>query len=182
MAVHQPSSSSKFPQIRAALYARVSTNHAQNPEMQLKELHDYCRRREWYVAGEYVDRGISGSQEGKPELARLFAECRKRRVDAVVVYRYDRFARSSFLADVLTASSLVARVPLLGFRVRRLSTCSIADSRTSALSPLRTYASTVRSIVSGTSSATPVSRTIGIVGCSRRSTSATCAPSMPGIL
>ena len=62
--------------------------------MQLREVREYCTRRGWQISGEYVDRGISGSKERRPELDRLLADCRKRRVDAVVVYRYDRFARS----------------------------------------------------------------------------------------
>lgn len=79
---------------RAALYARVSTTHGQSPEMQLRELREYCARRGWPVQGEYVDSGVSGAKERRPQLDRLLAECRRRRVDAVVVYRYDRFARS----------------------------------------------------------------------------------------
>ena len=79
---------------RAAIYARVSTHNSQNPEMQLDEVREYCRRRGWKVAGEYVDEGISGSKEHRPALDRLLSDCRKRLVDAVVVYRYDRFARS----------------------------------------------------------------------------------------
>src|SRR5580704_8335540 len=80
--------------MKAAVYARVSTNNGQNPEMQLEELRAYCQRRGWEIAGEYVDTGISGSREHRPALDRLLAGCRKRSVDAVVVYRYDRFARS----------------------------------------------------------------------------------------
>ena len=79
---------------RAAIYARVSTHNGQNPEMQLGEVRAYCGRRQWEIAGEYVDTGISGSKEHRPALDRLLANCRKRMVDAVVVYRYDRFARS----------------------------------------------------------------------------------------
>ena len=79
---------------RAAIYARVSTRNGQNPEMQLEELRAYCQRRGWEVADEYVDQGISGAKEQRPALDRLLADCRKRLVDAVVVYRYDRFARS----------------------------------------------------------------------------------------
>lgn len=79
---------------RAAIYARVSTHNGQHPEMQLGELRAFCQHREWTVAGEYVDTGISGAKEHRPALDRLLAECRKRGVDAVVVYRYDRFARS----------------------------------------------------------------------------------------
>jgi len=78
----------------AALYARVSTHAGQNPEMQLAELRGYCQRRGWEIAGEYVDVGISGAKEKRPQLDAMLAACRKRQVDAVVVYRYDRFARS----------------------------------------------------------------------------------------
>lgn len=81
--------------VNVALYARVSTKAgSQNPDMQLRELREYCTRRGWAVSGEYVDQGASGSKEQRPGLDRLLAECRKRRVDAVVVYRYDRFAQS----------------------------------------------------------------------------------------
>jgi DNA invertase Pin-like site-specific DNA recombinase len=81
--------------MRAALYARVSTNsHGQDPEMQLRELREYASRRGWELAGEYVDVGISGLREKRPELDRLLAEAHRRRFDAVVVWKFDRFARS----------------------------------------------------------------------------------------
>jgi DNA invertase Pin-like site-specific DNA recombinase len=80
--------------VRAAIYARVSTlNNGQSPEMQLLELREYADRRGWQKV-EYVDVGVSGSKEHRPQLDRLLSECRRRRVDAVLVYRYDRFARS----------------------------------------------------------------------------------------
>lgn len=79
---------------RAAIYARVSTNNAQNPEMQLEEVRRYCGRRELTIVREYVDKGISGAKEHRPALDQLIADCRRRTVDCVVVYRYDRFARS----------------------------------------------------------------------------------------
>lgn len=81
--------------MNAALYVRVSTKAgSQNPDIQLRELREYCGRRGWTVAGEYVDEGMRGSKEHRPGLDRLLSECRKRRVDVVLVYRYDRFARS----------------------------------------------------------------------------------------
>jgi DNA invertase Pin-like site-specific DNA recombinase len=79
---------------RVAIYARVSTNNGQNPEMQLIELRAYYEKRGWEAVGEFVDVGVSGAKERRPALDRLLALCRKRTVDAVVVYRYDRFARS----------------------------------------------------------------------------------------
>lgn len=42
--------------MKAAIYARVSTsNNGQSPEMQLRELREYCLRRGWEIASEYVD-------------------------------------------------------------------------------------------------------------------------------
>jgi len=79
---------------RVAIYARVSTNNGQNPEMQLGELREYCKRRDWEIVDEFVDAGVSGAKEHRPALDRLKIACQKRLVDAVVVYRYDRFARS----------------------------------------------------------------------------------------
>ncbi len=92
------------PTTRVALYARVSTSNSQNPEMQLDELRSYCQRRGWLVVGEYTDAGISGARERRPQLDKLVAACRRRLVDCVVVYRYDRLARSlrhlvNFLED-----------------------------------------------------------------------------------
>jgi DNA invertase Pin-like site-specific DNA recombinase len=62
--------------------------------MQVTELREYCQRRGWEIAGEYMDQGIIGAKEKRPQLDRMLAECRSRKLDAVVVWRYDRFARS----------------------------------------------------------------------------------------
>jgi DNA invertase Pin-like site-specific DNA recombinase len=81
--------------MRAAIYARVSTTgNGQSPEMQLREFSEHCDRRSWKVAGEYVDVGISGAKDKRPELDRLMADAHRRRFDVVVVWKFDRFARS----------------------------------------------------------------------------------------
>lgn len=81
--------------MRVAIYARVSTTgNGQSPEMQLRELREYCDRRGWTIAGEYVDSGFSGAKDSRPELNRLMADAHKRRFDAVCVWKFDRFARS----------------------------------------------------------------------------------------
>ena len=81
--------------MEACLYARCSTtNNGQDPEVQLRALREYCERRGWHVAGEYVDMGISGAKEKRPELDRLMADAHRRRFDAVVCWKFDRFARS----------------------------------------------------------------------------------------
>ncbi len=79
-----------------ALYARVSTkNNGQDPETQLLALREYASARKLEVFSEYVDVGISGSKDSRPALNRLMADARKRRFDAVLVARFDRFARST---------------------------------------------------------------------------------------
>ncbi len=81
--------------MKAAIYARVSTlNHGQDPQMQLRELKEYCTRRAWEITSEYIDSGISGAKDSRPELNRMMADALKRRFDAVVCWKFDRFARS----------------------------------------------------------------------------------------
>src|SRR2546425_1192028 len=80
---------------RVAIYARVSTtNHGQDVGLQTRELEAFAQARGWQVVGEYVDAGISGSKDSRPELNRLIADAHKRRFDVVAVWKFDRFARS----------------------------------------------------------------------------------------
>jgi DNA invertase Pin-like site-specific DNA recombinase len=82
--------------MRAVIYARLSTaTSGQNAEMQLREVREYCIRRGWKVVGEYVDAGVSGTKDSRPELNRLSADAERRHFDAVVVWKFDRFARSA---------------------------------------------------------------------------------------
>jgi DNA invertase Pin-like site-specific DNA recombinase len=81
--------------MRAAIYARVSTtNHGQDVTLQTRELQQFALARGWQVAGEYVDGGVSGTKDSRPQLDRLIADAHKRRFDVVCVWRFDRFARS----------------------------------------------------------------------------------------
>ncbi|HEY6767205.1 MAG TPA: recombinase family protein, partial [Candidatus Sulfotelmatobacter sp.] len=81
--------------MKVAIYARVSTaNNGQDPTMQTREFRQYAERRCWTVAGEYVDIGIGGTKEKRPELDRLMSDAHRGRFDAVVVWKFDRFARS----------------------------------------------------------------------------------------
>jgi DNA invertase Pin-like site-specific DNA recombinase len=80
---------------RAVLYSRVSTlHHGQDPEVQSREIREYCQRRGWPLVGEYVDAGISGAKERRPQLDRLVADAHKRKFEVIVVWKFDRFARS----------------------------------------------------------------------------------------
>jgi DNA invertase Pin-like site-specific DNA recombinase len=77
-----------------ALYARVSTLNNQDPGMQLSELREYAARRGWQVVEEFTDQGVSGCKESRPALNRLMADAYRRRFDAILVWKIDRFGRS----------------------------------------------------------------------------------------
>jgi len=62
--------------------------------MQLSELREYASRRGWNITAEYVDQGVSGSKESRPQLNQLMADAHRRKFDAVLVWKIDRFGRS----------------------------------------------------------------------------------------
>jgi DNA invertase Pin-like site-specific DNA recombinase len=78
----------------------------QNPDNQLFELRRYVGARGWRIT-EYVDHGVSGAKESRPELNRLLRDAKKRQIDIVVCWRPDRLGRSLrhliFLLDELAA-------------------------------------------------------------------------------
>src|SRR5215471_17789486 len=81
---------------RAAIYCRVSTRgHGQTTDTQAVALREYAARRDFQIVDEYRDEGISGAKDHRPELDRMMSDARKRRFDAVLVARFDRFARST---------------------------------------------------------------------------------------
>jgi DNA invertase Pin-like site-specific DNA recombinase len=81
-------------QQRCVFYVRVSTtNHHQDPEMQLGDLRPFAAARGWTLVEEYVDR-ITGSKESRPALTRLMSDARQRKFDVICVWKLDRFARS----------------------------------------------------------------------------------------
>ena len=93
--IHPTTFSTQPGRTKAAIYARVSTAHnGQDPAMQTRELEEYCQRRGWEIAGCYVDNGIAGSKESRPELDRLMTDAHQRRFDGVLVWKLDRFGRS----------------------------------------------------------------------------------------
>lgn len=79
--------------MKVALYARCSTAE-QHVENQLLELRRYTAAREWRVVAEHVDEGVSGIRESRPQLDAMMREAKRRRFDAVVVFKLDRLGRS----------------------------------------------------------------------------------------
>ena len=88
---------------KVAIYTRVSTAD-QHPEMQELELRDYVASRNWTIHRIYCDKGVSGAVEKRPGLDAMMTDCRRRKVDVVIVWKFDRFARS--LKQLLNALEL----------------------------------------------------------------------------
>jgi DNA invertase Pin-like site-specific DNA recombinase len=78
---------------RVAIYARVSTQD-QDPQMQLRELRAYAKLRSFIVLHEFIDH-VSGATSERPELTKLWQSARARKIDTVLVWKFDRFARST---------------------------------------------------------------------------------------
>jgi DNA invertase Pin-like site-specific DNA recombinase len=62
--------------------------------MQTRELQKYADARGWTVIGEYVDEGFSGAKDSRPELNRLMGDAKRRKCDAILVWKLDRFGGS----------------------------------------------------------------------------------------
>ena len=80
---------------RVGIYARVSTlDRGQDPETQLGPLREYAKHREFEIVDEYIDFG-SGRRTDRENYQRLLDDARKRKLDVILIWRYDRFARST---------------------------------------------------------------------------------------
>ena len=81
--------------MRAALYARVSTSErGQDPELQLAAMRQLVAARGWEAA-EYVDRASAADLRGRRAWRQLLEDARLHRIDLVLVWKLDRFARSA---------------------------------------------------------------------------------------
>ncbi len=79
---------------RTALYLRVSTAE-QKPDLQYDGLRGYAERAGLDVVRDYCDVAVSGRREGRPQLNALMAAARNQEIDCVLVWKFDRFARST---------------------------------------------------------------------------------------
>lgn len=77
----------------AAIYMRVSTPE-QKADLQLDQLLDYADRAGLIIEKAYLDQAVSGRKEGRPQLNALMKAARNYEFECVVVWKFDRFARS----------------------------------------------------------------------------------------
>ncbi len=84
--------------LRVAVYARCSTQE-QSTELQRREIESYAKARSWNQLTWFEDLA-SGTSSNRSNLQKLLVEARARRIDVIVVWKLDRFARS--LKDLVT--------------------------------------------------------------------------------
>lgn len=78
--------------MQVALYARVSTYDQQTLPMQLKAMREYAKKRRWKVKHEIQE--IGSGAKTRPKREELLKDARRRQVDAIIVWRLDRWGRS----------------------------------------------------------------------------------------
>ena len=79
--------------MRTVLYLCVSTAQ-QKPDLQRDDLRSYAERTGLAIITEYTDVAVSGRKEGRPQLQALMHAARIRAFECVLVWKFDRFARS----------------------------------------------------------------------------------------
>jgi DNA invertase Pin-like site-specific DNA recombinase len=102
---------------QVALYARCSTAD-QSTDNQVSDLRRFAEQRGWTIHREYVDKGVSGAKDRRPALDSLMADARKRKIDVVLVWKFDRFARSA--QHLLNA--------MAEFKALDIDFCSVQDA------------------------------------------------------
>jgi len=88
------------PERKAGLYIRVSTPD-QRPELQIPDLEHMAAAKQWPVVDRYIDHGVGGAREHRPELDRMMEDVRSGRINAVVCWSVSRFGRSMVNAVML---------------------------------------------------------------------------------
>ena len=80
------------------IYARYSSHGQteQSIEGQLHECHNYAKRNNYHVIGEYIDRALTGTTDRRPEFQRMIEDSKKKLFKYVLVYQLDRFARDRY--------------------------------------------------------------------------------------
>ena len=83
---------------KVAIYTRVSTYDQKTLLTQLNACSEYSKAREWVISHKIQE--IASGAKKRPEREKLLKLCRQRQIDIVVVWKLDRWGRST--ADIVT--------------------------------------------------------------------------------
>jgi site-specific DNA recombinase len=88
--------------IRVALYLRVSTGRQADSDLsipdQRRQAKAYCASRGWEIVADYVEPGVSATDDRRPEFQRMIdaATTKPPAFDVIVVHSFSRFFRDQF--------------------------------------------------------------------------------------
>ena len=92
--------------LRVAIYARVSTVRQVEADLSVPDQLARCRRyaveRHWDVVGTFVERGMSGTDENRPEMTKMLDEAlvRSGPFDVILVHSFSRLTRDMIYLEV----------------------------------------------------------------------------------
>lgn len=112
--------------MKVAAYLRVSDDK-QTVENQRPDVERYARDRGWEISHWYVET-VSGASRSRPEYARMLADARARKFEALIFWRLDRFGRGG----ILPALSAVETLDRQG-----VALCSVRESWMDTTGPAR---------------------------------------------
>ena len=83
---------------KAVIYARYSSDNQteQSIEGQVRVCKEYAERNDLLIVNEYIDRAMTGTNDNRPALQQMLYDSKKKGFDFVLVYKFDRFARSRY--------------------------------------------------------------------------------------
>ncbi len=84
--------------MNAVIYARYSSDRQteQSIEGQLKDCHEFAKRRGFTVIKEYIDRAMSGRYDDRPDFQQMVKDAAKHEFQYIIVWKLDRFARNRY--------------------------------------------------------------------------------------
>ena len=79
---------------RVILYAR-GLKKEQAGEVQITEMREYAAQQEWKLVGEFIDEGVSGNKQDRPQLDAALEMIKNKECDGLLVHELSRLSRSA---------------------------------------------------------------------------------------
>lgn len=86
--------------MRCGIYVRVSTDDQRDNgysiDSQLRMIKEYCEKNDYSIIGVYNDAGHSGKDLMRPEMQRLLADIKSKKIDKLIAIKVDRLTRNNY--------------------------------------------------------------------------------------
>lgn len=86
--------------MRCGIYVRVSTDDQRDNgysiDSQLRMIKEYCEKNDYIIVDVYNDAGYSGKDLMRPEIQRLLADIKSKKIDKLIAIKVDRLTRNNY--------------------------------------------------------------------------------------